>query len=39
MIVFVLFMLWQRCGLSGCLDIDGVRKIKPDNVGIILEQL
>jgi hypothetical protein len=25
LIVFVLFMLWQRCGLRGCLDLDGLR--------------
>ena len=30
LIVFVLFMLWQRCGLKGCLDIDGVRINKPN---------
>jgi hypothetical protein len=38
LIVFVLFMLWQRCGLKGCLDMDGVRIYKPDKASMILEE-
>ena len=38
LIVFVLFMLWQRCGLKGCLDGDGLRINKPDKASMILEQ-
>ena len=36
--VFVLFLLWQRCGLRGCLNVDGVRINKPDKTSMILEQ-
>ena len=38
LIVFVLFMLWQRCGLKGCLDNDGLRINKLDKASILAPQ-
>ena len=38
LILFVLFMLWQRCGLKGCLDVDGVRINKQDKASMIQQR-
>jgi hypothetical protein len=36
LIAFVMFMLWQRCGLKGCFDVDGVRINKPTAASMIV---
>jgi penicillin-binding protein 1A len=38
LLVVVLFVLWQRCGFSGCPDVDRLKGYMPDEASTILDQ-